>query len=139
MAKADIASARAPRGTKAVSQAFFAALDAVPEARRAEIAKAAQIAIRDELKLRRDRARAQATAAREKARKPAARTAKPAAKVAAAKPAAAKPAAAKSAAKPAAAKTPAAKLPAAKPVAPKRTMRPRRQPAPKPVTESEPT
>jgi hypothetical protein len=41
---------RAPRGSRTVSQAFFAALDAIPEARRQEVAKAAQAAIREELK-----------------------------------------------------------------------------------------
>ena len=59
MLKADI-SARAPRGTKPVSQAFFNALDAIPEASRAAVAKAAQIMIRDELKARRDRLKAAA-------------------------------------------------------------------------------
>ena len=96
MAKADTASARAPRGSKPVSQAFFAALDSAPEIRRAEIAKAAQIMIRDELKIRRDRAKASAQTAKEKARKPAPapRAVKAAAKPAkAAKAAAAKPAA----------------------------------------------
>ncbi len=41
---------RAPRGSRTVSQAFFAALEAIPEARRQEVAKAAQAAIREELK-----------------------------------------------------------------------------------------
>jgi hypothetical protein len=41
---------RAPRGSRTVSQAFFAALDAIPEGRRKEVAKAAQAAIREELK-----------------------------------------------------------------------------------------
>jgi hypothetical protein len=43
---------RAPRGSRTVSQAFFAALEAIPEARRQEVAKAAQAAIREELKLK---------------------------------------------------------------------------------------
>ncbi len=42
---------RAPRGSRTVSQAFFAALDSIPEARREEVAKAAQAAIKEELKL----------------------------------------------------------------------------------------
>ena len=60
---------RAPRGTKPVSQAFFTALDAVPEASRAAVAKAAQAMIRDELKGRKEKMKV--TAAKEKARKPA--------------------------------------------------------------------
>ncbi len=121
MAKADTASARAPRGSKPVSQAFFTALDSVPEIRRAEIAKAAQIMIRDELKLRRDKAKAAALSAKQ-ARKPAtrvARTPKPVAAV-----------------KAPAVKTPTVKTPAvAKPVtAAKKTPRtPRRQPASEPT------
>ncbi len=69
MAKADSStpSTRSPRGTKPVSQAFFAALDAIPDASRAAVARAAQIMIRDELKLRRDKMKA--AAAKEKARK----------------------------------------------------------------------
>ncbi len=51
-------STRAPRGSKPVSQAFFAALDAVPEASRPAVAKAAQAMIRDELKLRREKVKA---------------------------------------------------------------------------------
>jgi len=43
---------RAPRGSRTVSQAFFAALEAIPEARRQEVAKAAQAAIREELKVK---------------------------------------------------------------------------------------
>jgi hypothetical protein len=142
MAKADTASARAPRGSKPVSQAFFAALDTVPEVRRAEIAKAAQIMIRDELKIRRDRTKATAAALKEKTRKlaPAARVAKaaakpaPAAKPVAAKAPAAQPAAAKAAAP---AKAPAVVKPTAvKASAPaKKTPKPRRQPEPKPESE----
>lgn len=62
MAKAETTSspARAPRGTKPVTQAFFAALDAVPEAARSAVAKAAQTMIRDELKSRREKAKAAA-------------------------------------------------------------------------------
>lgn len=67
-------SARAPRGTRPVLAAFFAALDLAPEAQRAAIAKAAQNMIRDELKLRRDRARAVVT--KMKARRPVATAAK---------------------------------------------------------------
>ena len=69
MLKADTTSTRAPRGTKPVTQAFFTALDAVPEAARAAVAKAAQAMIRDELKGRKEKMKV--TAAKEKARKPA--------------------------------------------------------------------
>lgn len=55
---------RAPRGTKSVSDAFFAALRDIPEARRTDVARAAQIAIRDELKVMRDKAKAAATRAK---------------------------------------------------------------------------
>ncbi len=90
MLKAETTSTRAPRGTKPVSQAFFTALDAVPEASRAAVAKAAQAMIRDELKDRKEKMKA--ASAKEKARKPApvAKKAsvaeKPAAKTAAKKP-----------------------------------------------------
>ena len=47
----DTARRRAPRGSRTVSQAFFAALDSIPEPRRQEVAKAAQAAIKEELKL----------------------------------------------------------------------------------------
>ncbi len=83
MATEDIADkpARAPRGAKPVTKAFFTALDAVPDAMRAAVAKAAQVMIRDQLKLRRDKLRE--AAAKEKARRPAeakpARGSKPAA------------------------------------------------------------
>ena len=96
MAKAETASTttRSPRGAKPVSQAFFTALESVPEATRAAVAKAAQAMIRDEIKMQREKARA--AAAKEKARKPVAaktaKTAKPAKTATAAK----KPAAVKS-------------------------------------------
>jgi hypothetical protein len=72
MAKAETANpaARAPRGTKPVTQAFFAALESVPEATRSAVAKAAQAMIRDELKNRREKLKA--AAAKAKARGPAA-------------------------------------------------------------------
>ena len=60
--------ARAPRGAKPVTRAFFDALDALPEATRGAVAKAAQAMIRDQLKLRRDKLRE--AAAKEKARRP---------------------------------------------------------------------
>ena len=67
MAKAEATTARAPRGTRVVSQAFFAALDSVPEATRPAVAKAAQVLIRDELKSRREKLKAAAT--KDKARR----------------------------------------------------------------------
>ena len=55
MAKAETSSNRLPRGTKPVAQAFFAALESIPEASRSAVARAAQALIRDELKTRRER------------------------------------------------------------------------------------
>jgi hypothetical protein len=46
----DTVRQRAPRGARTVSQAFFAALESIPEARRQEVAKHAQATIRSELK-----------------------------------------------------------------------------------------
>src|SRR5689334_1536028 len=57
MPKASNDRARLPRGTKPVIQAFFDALDAIPEASRAEVAKAAQAGIRDALKVEREQAK----------------------------------------------------------------------------------
>ena len=73
MAKADTGSARAPRGSKVVTQAFFTALDAVPAPQQAAVGKAAQTMIRDEFKTRREKA--SAAAAKLKARTPAKRAA----------------------------------------------------------------
>ena len=71
MLKAETTSTRAPRGTKPVSQAFFTALESVPEASRAAVAKAAQVMIRDELKVRREKMKAATAKEKEKARSPA--------------------------------------------------------------------
>jgi hypothetical protein len=68
MLKAKSASTRAPRGSKPVSQAFFTALEAVPEASRAAVANAAHTMIRDELKAM--RAKTKASAAKIKAHTP---------------------------------------------------------------------
>src|SRR5690242_3859067 len=57
MPKASPDRARLPRGTKPVIQAFFDALDAIPEASRAAVAKAAQAGIRDALKAEREQAK----------------------------------------------------------------------------------
>jgi hypothetical protein len=69
MAKAEITATRAPRGAKPVSQAFFTALESLPDAARTAVARAAQVMIRDELKARRDKVKA--AAIKEKARQPA--------------------------------------------------------------------
>jgi hypothetical protein len=84
MAKAETTSTRAPRGSKIVTQAFFAALDAVPKMQQAAVFKAAQTMIRDEFKAR--KGKAVTAAAKERAKAPA-RTAAPAARAAAKKPA----------------------------------------------------
>jgi hypothetical protein len=60
------ASNRAPRGTKNLAQAFFAAADEIPESSRAAVVKAALAAIREELKD--NRARASAAKAKAKGR-----------------------------------------------------------------------
>jgi len=88
MLKAPTTAARAPRGTKPVSQAFFTALETVPEASRPAVAKAAHAMIRDELKAMREKSKA--AAAKNKTRAPAKvkRTAKAHGKVATAKAAA---------------------------------------------------
>ena len=63
--------ARLPRGVKPVAKAFFTALDAIPDAARAAVAKAAQAMIRDQLKQRRDKLREATLKEKEKARRPA--------------------------------------------------------------------
>jgi hypothetical protein len=54
MAKPSMAT-RAPRGTKNLAKAFFAAADEIPEPQRAEVVKAALALIRDELKAAREK------------------------------------------------------------------------------------
>jgi hypothetical protein len=51
------ATARAPRGTKILAQAFFTAADAVPDAQRDGVVKAALALIREQLKDARDKAK----------------------------------------------------------------------------------
>ncbi len=80
MPKGTPTSTRAPRGSKPVSQAFFAALDAVPEASRSAVAKAAQVMIRDELKVRREKVKAMAVKKKAGAASLTRRPAKPAAR-----------------------------------------------------------
>jgi hypothetical protein len=75
----ETATTRAPRGTKPVMQAFFAALDNVPETSRPVVAKAAQTMIRDELKNRREKLKAVAAKVKARHPQPAKRAAKPAA------------------------------------------------------------
>jgi hypothetical protein len=60
MAKAETAPSCLPRGTKPVSQAFFTALETIPEASRLAVSKAAYSMIRDEMKSRRDKLEARA-------------------------------------------------------------------------------
>lgn len=55
MAISETARVRAPRGTKSLTRAFFAALAEIPEDRREAVAKAAQSAIREELQARRSK------------------------------------------------------------------------------------
>jgi histone H1/5 len=77
-------STRAPRGTKVLTQAFFAAADAIPEPQRADVVKAALTAIRDEIKAAREKAAA--AKAKVKSAAPTKQAAATAAKKAAAKP-----------------------------------------------------
>jgi len=58
--------ARAPRGTKIVAQAFFAALGDVADGQQPAVASAALIAIRDALKVRREKIKKVAAKARAK-------------------------------------------------------------------------
>jgi hypothetical protein len=51
------AATRAPRGTKILAQAFFSAADAIPEAQRDGVVKAALALIRDQLKEVREKAK----------------------------------------------------------------------------------
>ena len=57
MAITNAARPRAPRGTKILTQAFFAALDDIPEMQQEAVSKAALVAIREQLQLRRQKAR----------------------------------------------------------------------------------
>jgi hypothetical protein len=67
MARAETAAR--PRGTKPVSQAFFTALESIPEAQRAAVGKSALAMIRDEMKSRRDKEKAAAAKAKAAAKK----------------------------------------------------------------------
>ncbi len=111
MLKAETSPSRAPRGTKPVIQAFFTALDAIPEATRAAVAKAAQTMIRDELKGRKEKMKV--AAAKEKARKPTAPAKAPKASTPKAAPKVAKTSKAAASKMPAAAKANGAEPPAA--------------------------
>ncbi len=48
---------RAPRGTKILTQAFFAALNDIPEIQQEAVAKAALVAVKEQLQLRRQKAK----------------------------------------------------------------------------------
>lgn len=63
MAESPTAPTRLPRGTKPVAQAFFTALATVPDAQRFAVARAAQILIRDGMRMQRQKARASALSA----------------------------------------------------------------------------
>jgi hypothetical protein len=65
MAKPSSAT-RAPRGTKSLAKAFFAAADEIPQPQRAEVVKAALALIRDELKAAREKLAAAKAKAKEK-------------------------------------------------------------------------
>ena len=102
MLKAAATATRAPRGTKPVSQAFFTALESIPEMSRAAVAKAALTMIRDEMKTRKEKLKVATAKEKEKARSappapaaPAKTTSKAAPAKSAAKTAAAKPTSAK--------------------------------------------
>ena len=69
MAIKDDARTRTPRGTKNVTQAFFEALDGIPDNQQAAVATAALAGIRDEVKAR--RLKGKEAAARAKAKAPA--------------------------------------------------------------------
>ena len=57
MATSDAARPRAPRGTKILTQAFFAALSDIPQAQQEAVAKAALIAVKEQLQMRRQKAK----------------------------------------------------------------------------------
>ena len=77
MAIKDDPRARAPRGTKNLTQAFFQALDGIPESQQKAVAAAALAGIRDELKAQ--RVKAKEAASKAKAKTPARTKAAPAA------------------------------------------------------------
>jgi len=80
MATKDDTRTRAPRGTRNVTQAFFAALDGLSDGQQAGVATAALAAIRDALKARRLKAREAAARARAKTKATTPRRAKAVAK-----------------------------------------------------------
>jgi hypothetical protein len=89
MATKATTSARAPRGTKILTQAFFSAAEEIPEPQRGEVIKAALASIRDALKATREKAKAvkaKAKAGKQAAKRKAA--AKPVTKTASVAPAA---------------------------------------------------
>lgn len=68
MAKSTALS-RAPRGTKILAKAFFSAAEEIPEPQRDAVIKAAFAAIRDELKIMREKAVVAKAKAKDKAAK----------------------------------------------------------------------
>ena len=114
MAIKEVSRPRVPRGTKSVTQAFFEALDGIPDSQQAAVISAALAGIRDEVKARHLKRRENAAKAKAKAvaKKAAAKKAAPAVRGTKATPATRRsPAAAKKAP---ARKAPAAKVPARK-------------------------
>jgi hypothetical protein len=119
MAIKEVSRPRVPRGTKSVTQAFFEALDGIPDSQQAAVISAALAGIRDEVKARHlkrrenaAKAKAKAVAKKAAAKKAAAKKAAPAVRGTKATPATRRsPAAAKKAP---ARKAPAAKVPARK-------------------------
>ena len=119
MAIKEVSRPRVPRGTKSVTQAFFEALDGIPDSQQAAVISAALAGIRDEVKARHlkrrenaAKANAKAVAKKAAAKKAAAKKAAPAVRGTKATPATRRsPAAAKKAP---ARKAPAAKVPARK-------------------------
>ena len=57
MAISNAARPRAPRGTKILTQAFFAALSDIPPIQQEAVARAAVAAIKEQLQLRRQKAK----------------------------------------------------------------------------------
>jgi hypothetical protein len=125
--------ARAPRGTKNVTQAFFEALEGIPESQQKAVATAALASIRDDLKAQ--RLKTKETAAKAKAKAPAKK--KASAKKAAA-PRSAKATKAPKPAPAAARKQAAAKKAPAKKAAPAKTAKTAKRKSPRTVVSPAP-
>lgn len=64
MANLDVARPRAPRGTKILTQAFFAALSDIPQPQQEAVGKAALAAIKEQLQVKRQKAKSAEARAR---------------------------------------------------------------------------